>query len=64
MDLIKLIQEHGALVILSLLIGIPAIVNFIKWCKDLWKKRESFKQENIQKGREIEQKAEKEEHRF
>ena len=51
-------------VLLVLLIGIPAIVNFIKWCKGLWAFREQFKQENIQKGKEIEARTEEKENRL
>lgn len=45
-------------IVLVLLIGIPSIVNFIKWCKNLWQQREQFKQDNIEKGKQIEAKAE------
>ena len=51
-------------IIIILLIGIPAIVNFITWCKKVWKQREQFKNDNIQEGREIEAKAEAKEGRF
>jgi hypothetical protein len=34
-------------ILIILLVGIPAIVNFIKWVKSLWATREQFKQENI-----------------
>ena len=63
--MIGLIQTYGiAPIIIVLLIAIPSIVNFIKWCKDLWKQRETFKQENIQQGKAIEAREEAEEHRF
>ena len=51
-------------IIIILLIGIPAIVKFIKWCKNLWVIRERFKQENIQKGMRIEAQAERGEARL
>lgn len=51
-------------VLIILLIGIPAIVNFIKWCKGLWNTREKFKQENIEKGKAIEARAEEREARL
>ena len=41
-------------VIIILLIAIPAIVTFIKWCKNIWRERENFKQEQIQTGKELE----------
>ena len=49
---------------LILLIAIPALFNFIKWCKGLYAQREAFKQENISKGKQIEAAAESEENRF
>lgn len=61
----ELISTFGIeTVIIVLLVGIPAIVNFIKWCKGLWSTREKFKQENIQKGIEIEARAEEKEARL
>ena len=61
----ELISTFGiGTVIIILLMGIPVIVNFIKWCKDLWATREKFKQENIQKGIEIEARAEEKEARL
>ena len=51
-------------VVLILLIAIPAIVNFIKWCKNTWQEREKFKKDNIAKGREMEAAAEAEEARL
>ena len=48
-------------ILIILLVGIPAIVNFIKWVKGLWATREQFKQENIQKGKELEACAEAQE---
>jgi hypothetical protein len=51
-------------IVLILLIAIPAIVNFIGWCKKIWSTREKFKQENIDKGREIESRKEEKEMRF
>lgn len=41
-------------VIIILLIAIPALVNFITWCKGLWQKREAFRVANINEGRVIE----------
>ena len=55
--------EVGTILII-LLIGIPSIVNFIKWCKNLWATREKFKQDNIQKGKEMEAQAEQSEARL
>lgn len=61
----ELLATYGVgTVIIILLVGIPAIVNFIKWCKDLWNTRERFKQEQVQKGRDQEARAEKEESRL
>ena len=51
-------------VLIILLVGIPTIVNFIKWCKGLWATREKFKQENIQKGMRMEAQAEESEARL
>lgn len=60
-----LITTYGVIpVLLTLLIGIPAIVNFISWCKATWAKREKFKQDAIQKGRKQEREEEQEENRF
>lgn len=57
-------QFDPVTIIVVLLIAIPALVNFITWCKGLWNKREAFKEENIKKGQELEKSAEEEEHRF
>ena len=63
--MIELISTYGiSTVILILLIAIPAIFNFIKWCKNLWNEREAFKQQNIQKGIQIETEAEHKEARL
>lgn len=63
--MVELIGQFGIVqVLLILLIGIPAIVNFIAWCKKLWSKREEFKNENIEKGKRIEARAEEKEARF
>ena len=63
--MVELISTYGlTAVILVLLIAIPAIFNFIKWCKGLWQEREKFKQQNIQKGIQIETETEKKEARL
>lgn len=60
-----LITTYGVIpVLLTLLIGIPTIVNFISWCKATWAKREKFKQDAIQNGRKQEREEEAEENRF
>ena len=51
-------------IIIILLVAIPSIIGFIQWCKNLWSKREQFKQENIEKGKALEATAEAEEHRL
>lgn len=51
-------------VLIILLVAIPTIVNFITWCKGIWSKREQFKQDNINKGREMEAHKEEKETRF
>ena len=51
-------------VIIILLVGIPAIVNFITWCKGIWKKRTSFAQENYNHGRHDEAQSESKENRL
>lgn len=59
----SLIATYGiTTVILILLVGIPAIVNFVSWCKNLWKQREDFKKENFNKGVEKEKKIEEQRH--
>ena len=61
----QLISTFGlGTVVIILLIAIPAIVNFITWCKKLWASREQFRQDNITKGRNLEAREEAEEHRF
>lgn len=61
----SLISTYGIeVIILILLMAIPALVNFITWCKKLWTSREQFKQDNINKGRAIEKSAEAEEERL
>jgi hypothetical protein len=61
----ELISTFGVgTVFIILLVAIPAIINCISWCKSIWNKRESFKQENINKGRAIAAAQEAEEHRF
>lgn len=65
MGITELITTYGvATIVIILLVGIPAIVNFISWCKKLWKTREDFKQANIDKGKEIEARAEAKEARL
>ena len=60
-----LITTYGIVpVILTLIIAVPALINFISWCKATWAKREKFKQENIEKGRTIERAEETEQLRF
>lgn len=61
----ELISTFGiGTVIIILLIGIPAIVNFITWCKGLWAKREKFKQDSIEQGRRQEAQKEQKEARL
>lgn len=61
----ELISTFGLTsIVLILLVAIPAIVNFIGWCKKIWSTREKFKQENINKGRELESRKEEKEMRF
>lgn len=63
--MVELITTLGAgTVFLVLLISIPCIIGFITWCKQLWEKRERFKQDNINEGRCLEKKEEGEEHRL
>lgn len=45
-------------IIIILLVGIPALIKFIAWCKNVYKEREKFKQENINKGRDLERQEE------
>ena len=60
-----LITTYGVVpVILTLLVGIPMIVNFISWIKATWAKREKFKQDNVNKGRTMQHEEEAEESRF
>ena len=55
----ELISTFGVgMVVIVLLVAIPAIINFITWCKGLWAKREKFKNDNIQKGKDLEAKNE------
>lgn len=63
--MVTLIQTYGiSMIFITLLIGIPSIVNFIKWCKGLWATREKFKQDNIEKGKQMEARAEQKEARL
>lgn len=49
--MVELLTTYGVTsIIIILLIAIPTIVNFISWCKKLWKQRQAFAQENEQKG--------------
>ena len=50
--MIELLSTYGLTAIIILLVGIPAIVNFITWCKNLWKKRQDFENESRSRGRE------------
>ena len=62
---ITFLGTYGPLpLLLALLIGVPAIVNFISWCKATWAKREKFKEDNVERGRAIEREEEAEELRF
>ena len=62
---ITALTNYGVLpVLLILLVGVPAIVNFISWCKATWAKREKFKQDAIETGRNEEREVEAEETRF
>lgn len=64
-EMIQLLTTTPLLtIVLVLLVFVPALVNFISWCKKTWAKREEFKRQNIEKGREIERKEETEEFRF
>lgn len=61
----ELFSTFGAgSVLLILFIGIPTIINFITWCKGIWKKRTSFAQENYDHGRQDEATQESKEHRL
>lgn len=61
----ELISTFGiSTVIVILIITIPALINFISWCKKTWKEREHFKEENFQRGREIEARSEAKEARL
>ena len=51
-------------IILTLLLGIPAIVNFIKWCKEIWKVRQKFRDDAVNEGKNIEKATEAEQFRF
>lgn len=62
--MVELLTTYGIQTLIILLIAIPSIVNFIKWCKELWQTREKFKQENIEKGKQIEARSEAKEARL
>ena len=65
MGVIELISSYGLIPVLVILaVCIPAFFNFIKWCKDIYAKREAFKQENINRGKQIEAAEESEEQRL
>lgn len=51
-------------VIIILFVGIPALFKLIGWCKKIYKEREDFKQENVNKGKAIEKKEEQKEARL
>lgn len=51
-------------VVIILIVGIGFIISIINWCKQIWTKREKFKQEQFQEGRKVEAKKEKEEVRL
>lgn len=51
-------------IVAILMVTIPAIVNFIKWCKGLYAEREAFKKEHFKKGQKAEHKSIEEENRF
>ena len=59
-----LTQFNPTTILLVLLIGIPAIVNFITWCKKIWAERVNFAQKNFNEGRKKERSEEQEESRF
>ena len=61
----ELISTFGlSTVVIVLLVGIPYIVGFIIWCKNLWNAREKFKKEQRNIGRTQEREEEAEENRF
>lgn len=51
-------------IIVVLVLGVPSIVNFIRWCKGLYAEREAFKKENFKKGQKAEHEIVEEENRF
>ena len=63
--MVELISTFGlSNILIVLLIAIPCLIGFVTWCKGLWAKREKFKQENIEKGKQIEARAEAKETRL
>ena len=51
MDIFAAIAAYGPFpVIIILMAGIPAIINFISWGKKLWMKRQAFKQASFKEG--------------
>lgn len=63
--MIELFTQFGFWpVLLILFLGIPAIINIISWCKNLWEKRTKFTKAAEERGRSQEKQEEAEEHRF
>lgn len=63
--MVTLINTYGvSIVVIILLVAIPALVNFIQWCKNLWAKRQEFQSANIQMGRQMEAAEEQNEARL
>ena len=61
----NLIADIGlGTIVLVLIIAIPCIIGFISWCKAIWQKRQDFQNANIQKGKEMEARAEAKEARL
>lgn len=66
MDISTILTSPGGIlsIILAIIIGLPSLYNFIKWCKNLYKEREDFKKKYIEKGKKIEAEEKEEENRF
>lgn len=63
--MVELISTFGiGNILVILLVAIPCIIGFISWCKQIWQKREQFRQNNINQGRQMERAEEAEENRF